>query len=404
MKKLNIYRKVIRKFRSIFPKKYLSKYIKNLISNEINLTDTKNNFFFGYHDRTPFHPSKELILSHRKKNNSNNLDVGYFNILYPDKFNLIYSTEAFSRQQGSMLKWDKYNSEFDINFNIIENGKPINISMSIDTKDRTSEIEMPVYCFSKDDQFALSCDFFHLAKMRPGYGIEDFKPQDIIDPYNGGIWLTDRRNNTTTLIVSYEEIFKIIPKEYHDSSYLNHLSFSPDSSYIVWFLISERGKARKIFFQGKRFSNNGSVFNIENKNLSSHFCWIDDEKILSINRDDNLDWLYSIYSLDDLSKKNLRFNIGFDGHPMFDNFYEHTIIDSTPDSHRNQHLIILSKDFKRSYELGKWRTPTQFNGPERLDLHPRWDHSGLKVSIDVPDNGRKVQKILYLDKNIINKI
>lgn len=398
------YFKAIRKYRSLYPKKYLSQYLKDLTLKEINLTNKDDDIFFGYHDRTPFHPKEDIVLAHRRIKNSKFLDVGYFNLNEPNKFNKVSETYAFSRQQGSMLKWDNHINNLDINFNTLEKGKAKNISMNLLSKSITEELEMPIYCFNNKNSLGISCNFFHLAKMRPGYGIEHSDIESAIPLNKDGIWLFDRDNNVKKLLVSYQDIFKSIPKIYHQNFHLNHLSFSPNSKYIVWFFVCEKNNTRKIFFQGKNILTNGEIFNIEDQNLSSHFCWVDDASILNINRDKDLNWKYSIHSLDNLNKKELSYRFGFDGHPMFNGNYGHTIIDSTPDQNRMQHLQILTKNFNKSYEIGKWHTPENFSGPDRVDLHPRWNKDGNRISIDLPINGIRSQKIIYLNEEVLKNI
>ena len=396
MNELSLYSKIIRKYHSIFPKKYLADYLDDLTLSEINLVNSDDDIFFGYHDRSPFHSSNDLILSHRRIKKNHLLDVGYFNLENPKEFIPVFYTEAFSRQQGSMLAWDHYKHDDDINFNIIENGIAKNISMNIYSSERTHEFEMPIYCFNRDHSMALSCNFFRLAKMRPGYGIENYISDDILDKDNDGIWMMSKHDYKKKLEVSFKELFESIPKIFHKNSYINHLSFSPDNKYIVWFFISEAGKKRKIFFQGKLLEGNDKIFTLESKNLSSHYCWVGKKEILNINRDNKLNWMYSVYDVESLNRRDLNYKFGFDGHPMRNASSGLTVLDSTPDPKRMQHLLILTKNFQKAYQVGRWHTPTKFSGPERVDLHPRWDKSGTRISIDFPFNGRRSQKIIFL--------
>ena len=126
----------------------------NLISDEIILTDHSKDVFFGYHDRTPFHKERKLVLSHRS--NSDSLDVGFFDLNdSTNNFNYISSSRAFSKQQGTMLQWDYLNNKSTLNFNTYADGKYKNISININDGTTVSEIDIPIYCISNDHKLVL---------------------------------------------------------------------------------------------------------------------------------------------------------------------------------------------------------------------------------------------------------
>ena len=226
----NFIKKVVRKKNSLFPKDYLATMANNLISDEIILTDHSKDVFFGYHDRTPFHKERKLVLSHRS--NSDSLDVGFFDLNdSTNNFNYISSSRAFSKQQGTMLQWDYLNNKSTLNFNTYADGKYKNISININDGTTVSEIDIPIYCISNDYKLALSCNFFQLARNRPGYGINDPKISYESNGKKDGIWFIDRVTEKIELLLSYEELLKDLPFKYSNNTYINHLSFSPNNNH-----------------------------------------------------------------------------------------------------------------------------------------------------------------------------
>ena len=63
-----------------------------------------------------------------------------------------------------------------------------------------------------------------------------------------GIWFIDRVTEKIELLLSYEELLEDLPFKY-SNNILNHLSFSPNNNFIVWFLINENKIGRKIYIK-----------------------------------------------------------------------------------------------------------------------------------------------------------
>ena len=313
----------------------LSKKYKEKDVREIILGHSDNySYFFGYHDRKPFSKDSK-ILSH--KDNGKFLDVGFFDLENPSKFYKVSSSNAFSTQQGSMLQWDNLFSDNVLNFNTMHGEKAYNVSHCTQTNKKIYELDMPIYCLSRDGSLALTCNFHSLAQNRPGYGIASKSGSDYM-PDEDGIWLIDRNLNSSTLIKSINELVEDLNLSKEKEWYLNHLSFSPDAKVIIFFLITNSDNKKKIIFAGYRFGEKSS-FLIEGDRLSSHYCWVNESEIFYTNRDHKLKWRYSLFSTSQTQKRDLDLEIFFDGHPMFCKNHKKLVIDTTPDSKRYQHLF-----------------------------------------------------------------
>ncbi len=400
----NFVKRIIRKKNILFPKSYLAPRVDNLISKEIILIDEDGrDIFFGYHDRNPFHKEQRLVLSHRS--NDNSLDVGYYDLDDSSiNFNYISTSKAFSTQQGTMLQWDYLNDDSSLNFNTYANGKYKNISININNGIISSEIDIPLYCMSRNNEWALSCNFFHLAKKRPGYGIENQMAESEINSKTDGIWLINRITGDIEFLASYEILLKDLNLEHSNNIYINHLSFSPHGNLIVWFLIDENKERRKIYLQGMHLNGERKIINIESNRLMSHYCWIDDQTILGVNRSEDLTWKYTEYDLLTNSYFDLNINSGFDGHPMFSASSNKVIIDTTPDPNRFQHLLCFDRHKNKLFQIDKLLTSKYFQGQNRCDLHPRWNESSNMISVDTPIRNKRCQKIMILNQNVLQSL
>ena len=84
---------------------------------------------------------------------------------------------------------------------------------------------------------------------------------------------------------------------------------------------------------------------------------------------------------------------------MYNSLSNQVIIDTTPDSNRFQHLLSIKILDLSSQQLGKWKSPLKFSGPDRCDLHPRWKEDATAISIDTVHEDKRCQKIIFLDIN-----
>ena len=167
---------------------------------------------------------------------------------------------------------------------------------------------------------------------------------------------------------------------------------------IVWFFIDENKERRKIYLQGMYLNGERKIINIESNRLMSHYCWIDDQTILGVNRSEDLTWKYTEYDLLTNSYFDLNINSGFDGHPMFSASSNKVIIDTTPDPNRFQHLLCFDRHKNKLFQIDKLLTSKYFQGQNRCDLHPRWNESSNMISVDTPIRNKRCQKIMILNQ------
>ena len=106
----------------------------------------RQNFFFGFHDKSPWSFDNKYLLAHRF-DCSNRLpaktdfiQVGYFKGNGWDEFVMIDETNAWNWQTGSMLQW--VGNSHDFIFNIYEN--KIHRSKICNKPALSSPIKLPV--------------------------------------------------------------------------------------------------------------------------------------------------------------------------------------------------------------------------------------------------------------------
>ena len=80
----------------------------------------------------------------------------FFDLENPSKFYKVSSSNAFSTQQGSMLQWDNLFSDNVLNFNTMHGEKAYNVSHCTQTNKKIYELDMPIYCLSRDGSFSFN--------------------------------------------------------------------------------------------------------------------------------------------------------------------------------------------------------------------------------------------------------
>ena len=70
------------------------------------------------------------------------------------------------------------------------------------------------------------------------------------------------------------------------------------------------------------------------------------------------------------------------------------ITDGYPDMKFKQPLYLWDLKDNQGYEIGRYQTPKELDGPLRIDLHPRFSRDGHTICIDsAMDNARAIYAI-----------
>jgi len=381
-----------------------NRILKQLTNNKFTentvhyLKNDGNSVFFGYHDKTPFSEDNTKILANslalnekERENKEIKMDLGYFENINDEEnshsFVKVSETTTWNWQQGCMLQWNPLNSNSEIIFNKIIDGKYGSIIYNIDSKKVIKKFNIPIYSVDPTGRYASSLNFSRLGRIRAGYGYKNLQDNTAKSkaPEDDGVWLIDMKTGEIELIIDLAGLskFTVLEKEH----YINHITFSPNGKYLAFFHFYGDDRIKRI--------NRFYLYDIQKKEFKlleasrtvSHYCWRNDYEIITTENGPG-GCLYYIYNLNKETKKRLTIpNIG-DLHPMVSPVNSDIIVaDSRPDRKRFQHLFLFNITTNKYKYLGRFYSPNKFTGSFRCDLHPRWDRNGEHIILDTASEG-----------------
>ncbi len=369
--------------------------------------NNNNATFFGYHDKTPFSEDNSVVLamsvnaSDKKPSSEGTpLKIGYFSLKKENNsshFIEIGETNTWCWQQGCMLQWNPKKPNKEVVYNKLINGKYGSVIQNIETKFIVKEFHIPIYALSTCGNFAVSLNFSRLGRLRPGYGyntLPDLNYKEFA-PKDDGLFLFDVDSGISSLKVSLYDLAMQIDK-LECEHYINHISFSPDSNFIVFFHVwNNIDKTKNIRFM--KYDIQRDILNvIEEENIVSHYCWLKNGSIMVTSKNTNISkWNYVIYDLINKTKSNINLPFNTDGHPMQSPVDEHVfVIDTRLNKNREDKVAVFSLKKRLNYEISTFSIPYAFNGQVRCDLHPRWDRKGRYICADVVNNGKRSMALI----------
>lgn len=354
--------------------------------------------FFGYYDKSPWDKNDTHYLFHSFLD-SKTLGIQVAN-LHTNEIRQVAATKAWSLQQGAMLQW--LPGEDAVIFNTVVDR---NLSSKILWLDNKKEhlCSFPIQTVHPDGGRALTLNYRRLHKIRPEYGynveVENFSPDQPDD--EDGIWRINLKKNTAELIISIKQLAEYSPRpEMKDSMHkVNHIMYSPSGENFVFLhrWIGKRGKYSRLFVASSEGGKTKQMRLLMDEKMVSHYSWRDDENLLVYGRiKDHGDryYLLNVYTgKHRIIGKDVLDRFG-DGHPSYSPDKRWIITDTYPDKARMQHLLLWDVENQRLYQIGRFFAPWKYDGPNRMDLHPRWSNYGKLISIDSAHEGRRKTYIL----------
>jgi hypothetical protein len=405
---------------------YLKQFVRNIYQSFFDLLPRKNeyffsnfdfkeDYFFGFHDVSPFSYDSTKVLSNKIIDRSLNLlykspiEIGYFNFNTSNlkDFIKIDSTFTWNYHKGCRLQWLDDNK---LIYNSLLNERKL-ISKIYDINTGVfSIINYPIDSTSNCGNFATSFSYERLENFMPGYGYQ-FKDESYIDdkfPNQTGLYLININTNSSQLLLSLYDLvttshnFNILKNYYH---YITHTQFSFDGKYISFLHRWTSGDYRK------RFTNlviydicNNKFFNLPTNHMVSHYVWNSDNQILAYCRinDNNCHSLFNIPNVYDY-KIILPDFLNSDGHQHFIN-KKNFITDTYPDKYRMSKLYQVNlindqvKIIASLYSPKKFQTKN-FKNHIACDLHPRVSPCGKFVCFDSPRTDVRSIYIMPMSSN-----
>jgi hypothetical protein len=374
------------------------------------ITPKDGHYFFGYFDKSPWDVEQRYLLAHRtgfmgkQPTKNDTATIGMVDLQNENKFVPLTETYAWCWQQGAMLQWLN-NDPSGIIFNERRGNyfaaKILNIKTGAGKK-----ICRPIYCQSPNGKYALSVNFSRLDKERPGYGYAGIPDQfdGELHPKDDGIWLVDLENNNAKLIVSYLKIAQMYPRENMDTgaSWFNHLLFSPNSSRIAFLYRWRQPGGSHLTHMFTSNIEGNDIFPLNLDDMSSHYTWLDNIRIINYSRRFNQGDHYYLY-YDQTQKVDIVGKEAFesDGHCSFSKDGRWMLTDSYsyPETGHRRFLYLYDNIKNIRYEIGAFYSDPDLPAPTRCDLHPRWSRDCKQICFDSIHEGSR--HIYIMDLSII---
>lgn len=361
------------------------------------ISDEKNSTFFGYHDRIPFSEDgkKLLALSYNEENKQ--INVGFFSFNNHKKkflnFKKISSSNCWSTQQGNMLMWDFNDPNDTIIYNNYLNKQFCCEFYKISKAKKTKRLNFPFYSMSPNGRYLSSLNFSVLSKSRPGYGYSNkvFKGQS-----SNYLFIYDLINEKKIRFIDEDRLSVFIPKNFDGTVHLNHIAFSPDSEKVVFMqILKSNKKIINVFIYDIKLDK---LSIIKNSFLISHYCWKNKNELILTMRDKFLRWRYYTYNIKQSKLIKLNLKIHTDGHPMVNPKNENLVVTDTSYRDKNDKLHLIVSDLKDYKVIKSIFHPKEFKFENRCDLHPRWNHYGDTICVDIYHNKERKMEIIDLSE------
>ena len=232
--------------------------------------DGVRNHFFGYYNKSSWHPADPLLLSHRVPMMTGDLmgteqaEIGFFDLDRNDAFTNIGATTAWNWQMGAQLQWLECRGRLKaagrkIIYNIrrsdlsslsvfagtdegVQNRKlPYPEFRSIIHDSGSGEnrvLPLPVYVVSPDSRYALCVDYsrFQFTHRTIGYPSTAAEPELELAPSSDGIWRMNLETGDFELVLSLKNLMDNEHRASMDRAvhWVTHVEISPDSSRVVF--------------------------------------------------------------------------------------------------------------------------------------------------------------------------
>lgn len=363
-------------------------------------------YFFGFHDKSPFSPNADKILANKltiplyMPDLSDPLIIGYFNLQSGkfDKYIPLGKSFAWNYHKGCRLQWL---NEDKIIFNTALKDSLISKVVDIYSNKETI-IDYPIDTVSSDGKWATSFSYERLENLMPGYGYK-YADDGYLDkkyPEETGLFLINLDQNSRELILSLNDLVndETFNQPHEDARhYVTHSEFSFDGSYVSflhrWTKKDTRDrKTRLIIFDLQQ----QKILYLPTEGMVSHYVWNRNNQILAFCTIDSLD-RHVLFDVPNINSYKIidSSSINSDGHQFFINNTEF-VTDTYPDKFRMAKLFKCNITITDTELLAKLYSPKKYQTKDfenhiACDLHPRVSPCRNYVSFDsVRDNKRSI--------------
>lgn len=343
--------------------------------------------FFGYYDLQQFDKAEKRLLVHVLDAKKCDPSKDSVELMYIDwltgKFTPIASSRAWSWQQGSRLRWHP-TKESCVMFNTVENDHYATVVWNIENNKKEMVYPVAFYDVTPDMKYGLNVNFDRLQRLRPGYGYSCFKDntEGMSVPENEGIIRYNIETGESKLLISLKDLAERIGETVNVEHYVNHISISPSGKKFLFFHLWT--STRTVKWNMNLYVadiETGELKCVENDCIISHYCWKDDDELITTTAPKNDEPpKYIKYNLTQQSNEILQGEwLNRDGHPSYIYGTSNYISDTYP-------VECIQYVFREKGKIGTeifriYSDPRLFE-EKRCDLHPRLTPDNMFITID----------------------
>ena len=362
--------------------------------------------FFGYYDKFPWNLSGRFFLAletefmERPPTADDRAVVGMVDLQESNQWTPLAETRAWNWQQGTMLQWVGNDPERKIAYNVCV-GDHFGAVVQDVVSGEQRELPRPIYALSRDGAQAVSVNFARTARTRPGYGYEGPPDpwEDDLHPAEDGVYWMDMESGEYRLTVSLDQVVGIRHAADMDGAkhWFNHLQFNPSGTRFLFlhrWVTAEERRMTRLFTANPDGSD---VCCVSDHEMTSHFDWKDDDRILAWARRHEIGDRYFVFTdRSNVVEVLAEGVLTQDGHCSYSPNGKWLLTDTYPDKEGKRTLILYDLVRERRIDAGRFfAMPDKITGEIRCDLHPRWSRDGRQVCFDSVHEG--IRQIYAMD-------
>ncbi|MCD8291534.1 MAG: hypothetical protein LUC91_08570 [Prevotella sp.] len=381
-------------------------YQKDYLDVHSILAEENYHVFRGYYDIDYMNRDGNRFLCHRLPldtidNKSTKCEIGYYQ-LDTGCFVKVANTQAWCWQQGSRLRW--LDDDHIIFNDVQERGYCARIYNTSENV-QSDVINWPLYDSTPDFRYGLTLNFSCLQRLRPGYGYNYFHDTTVRENAsdNDGIFLVDIPTRQKRLLYSLNMLAEAVDDWVDYVHYVNHICVSPDGEHFIFFHIyvkpGQKGWKTVLYVSD---IHGESLKPLEKRDRCSHYCWIDNERIMVTCRKENGQEYYCVFDICTGEKHYLEIaELSSDGHPSLANDTgEMFITDTYPLKNSLQKIYSFHLSDSHVHEMASMYHDYRLRGEKRCDLHPSISKVHKLLSVDSTYcNGRRSIIIFKIKQN-----
>jgi hypothetical protein len=370
--------------------------------------ETREGFFFGFHDKTPFSKDDELLLSQRAPDElfmpeiGNEIEIGVFNGENWSNFEPVSTTKAWNWHMGCRLQWVNRRK---LIFNDALDGQVTARLMDLDEGTSVWQPYM-VSSVSNSGSFFVGYDFLDVESLMPGYGYKSPNQRYFNNKGHSELVEVDLLTKTKRILIEKNQLLEYRRQNWalDPFHFISHTQISRCDRFVAflhrWIDTSDDVRKRKSRLMVINRETH-ELIELPTDGMVSHYCWAKDLSILAFCSTQKFGSRYVQFDLSDFGEISFTCfsDLRADGHPSFNIETGFVVTDTYPNRSRDQFLYTFRSGGDEYEKIASFFMPKKFQSPSpffhwSVDLHPRWSTEGHHICVDTAHTGRRCQVTL----------